>query len=411
MKILDPLKIRQDFPMYRHDSLFEGRPLVYLDNAATTFKPYSVIKEGDRYYEDITANAHRGDYSLAHEVDVAYEGARKEVAGFINADVDEVCFTSGDSMGMNEIAYGLLPLLKTGDEILLTFAEHASNVLPWYQVAKLTGAVVKFIPLDKEGRVTIDNFKSVLSNKTKIVSLASVTNVLGFLLPVKELCALAHSVGAIYVADGAQSVPHHKTDVKDLDIDFLAFSGHKMLGPTGIGVMYGKKKLLEKMNPLFFGGEMNARFDSCGYVSLSDVPLKFEAGTQNISGAMGLGKACLYIQKIGFDAIEEHELKLKKMAVEGILSNGNATIYNQNCEGGIITFNIDKVFAQDAASYLGSKGVFVRSGQHCAKILPEFLNTQATLRASLYIYNTEDDVKALIEACKHAEDFLDVFFN
>jgi cysteine desulfurase/selenocysteine lyase len=278
-------------------------------------------------------------------------------------------------------------------------------------VAKLSGAVVKYIPLDEEGRVTAEALKSVLSKKTKVVSLASVSNVLGYAVPVKELCALAHSVGALYVDDGAQSVPHRKSDVQDTDVDFLCFSGHKMLGPTGIGVMYGKKKLLEQMDPLFFGGEMNARFNSCGQVSLSDVPLKFEAGTQNIAGAMGLAKACDYLEAVGFEAIAEHERKLKKIAVEGLRKNGNADIYNADSEAGIITFNIHKVFAQDAASYLASKGVCVRSGQHCAKILPEFLKTDATVRASLYFYNDEQDVKALVEAAAHAEDFLDVFFN
>lgn len=409
--MIDINNIRKDFPMYRNDGKFENLPLHYLDNAATTFKPYSVINEIDHYYKDICANAHRGDYSLAHAVDLAFEGARNRIAEFINADPDEVCFTSGDSMGMNEVAYGLLPLLKAGDEIVLSFAEHASNVLPWFKVAKLTGAVIKYVPLTKEGRVTDENLKSVLSKKTKIVSLASVTNVLGYLLPVKELVSLAHSVGALYVADAAQSIGHQKTDVKDLDVDLLCFSGHKMLGPTGIGVLYGKREILEKMDPIFSGGEMNARFNSLEEVSLQKAPLKFEAGTQDIAGAMGLAKACDYLTSVGFDNIEEHERMLKKEAVKGLMDNGNAVIYNPDSEAGIITFNIKKVFAQDAASYLASKGVFVRSGQHCAKILPEFLKTEATVRASLYFYNDEDDIKALVEACKHAEDFLDVFFN
>ncbi|MFA6862174.1 MAG: aminotransferase class V-fold PLP-dependent enzyme [Bacilli bacterium] len=409
--MIDVKKIRQDFPMYRKDSKYGNLPLHYLDNAATSFKPYSVIKAVDHYYEDISANAHRGDYPLAHDVDVAFEGSRNIIAKFMNADPKEVCFTAGDSMGMNQVAYGLMPILKEGDEIVLSFEEHASNVLPWFKVAKLTKAVIKYVPLTKEGRITPENLKKVLSPRTKIVSLAIVSNVLGYLLPIKELVKLTHEVGALFVADAAQSIGHLKTDVKDLDVDFLCFSSHKMCGPMGLGVMYGKYDLLDKMEPVFSGGEMNARFNSCGMVSLEEPPLKFEAGTQNIPGVMGLAAACQYLEQVGFDNIDAHERHLKQMAVEGLKKNGNAVIYNPDSEAGIITFNINKVFAQDAASYLASKGVFVRSGQHCAKILPEFLNTQATVRASLYFYNDEDDIKALIEACKHAEDFLDVFFN
>ncbi|MFA6586611.1 MAG: aminotransferase class V-fold PLP-dependent enzyme [Bacilli bacterium] len=410
--MIDTKTIRKDFPMYdKHNGTFEGLPLHYLDNAATTFKPYAVIREEHRYEEDITANAHRGDYALAHEVDVSYEGARKEVASFLNADPEEICFTSGDTFGLNEIAYGLLPLLHKGDEILLSYEEHASNVLPWFRLARMTGARICYIPLDKSGRITLDAYRKSLTDHTKIVSLATVSNVMGYLLPVKEMAALAHERHALYIADGAQSVPHFATDVKDQDVDFLVFSGHKMLGPTGIGVLYGKKELLDKMQPFFLGGEMNARFNSKGEVSFADVPLRFEAGTQNISGAMGLAEACRYLKRIGFDEIGKQETKLRKMAVEGLLANGNADIYNPESDGGIVTFNIKGVFAQDAATYLGSKGVFVRSGTHCAKILPEFLDAPATVRASLYFYNDEEDIKALVDAAKHAEDFLDAFFH
>ena len=405
----DPRSIRKDFPMYADGGRYKGLPLVYLDNAATTFKPYCVIERQDDYYLHMTANAHRGDYALAHDVDVAYEGARKDVADFLNADPDEVCFTSGDTMGLNEVAFGLADTLEPGDEILLSVEEHASNVLPWFHIAKERGAVIKYIPL-VDNRITVEGMKSVLSQKTKIVSLATVSNVLGYVLDVKSLCALAHSVGALYVEDGAQSVPHMATDVKESDVDFLVFSGHKMCGPLGIGVLYGKRKLLERMNPLFSGGEMNARFSKEGKVSLVEAPLKFEAGTQNIAGAMGLAKACSYLKGIGFDNIVRHEKTLKKRAVDGLLANGNCTIYNADSESGIVTFNVNGVFAQDAASYLGSRGVFVRSGQHCAKLLPEQLSCQATVRASIYFYNTEEDIDALVEASKHAEDFLDVFF-
>ena len=408
----DPYQLRHDFPMYEeHDSKFKGLPLVYLDNSATTFKPYPVIDAVNHYYKDITANTRRGDYSLAHEADLALENARKTVAAFLNAQEEEICFTSGDTMGMNEVAYGLLPFLKEGDEILLSMEEHASNVLPWFNVAKITKAVIRYIPFDENGRLTVENFKKSLTERTKIVSLASVSNVLGYALPVKEFVALAHQKGAIYIDDAAQSVPHMKIDVKDSDVDFLAFSGHKMVGPTGTGVLYGKKEMLEKISPTFYGGEMNARFDSTGYLSLDDLPYRLEAGTQNVAGILGLAKACQYLENIGFDKIHEHELHLRRMAVEGLKKNGNAILYNEDAESGIVTFNIKDVFAQDVATYLSSKGVFVRSGQHCAKILPEYLKTQGTVRASFYLYNTEEDVKAFVKACSTAEDFLDAFFN
>lgn len=408
----DPYQLRHDFPMYEeHDSKFKGLPLVYLDNSATTFKPYPVIDAVNHYYKDITANTRRGDYSLAHEADLALENARKTVAAFLNAQEEEICFTSGDTMGMNEVAYGLLPFLKEGDEILLSMEEHASNVLPWFNVAKITKAIIRYIPFDENGRLTVESFKKSLTDRTKIVSLASVSNVLGYALPVKEFVALAHQKGAIYIDDAAQSVPHMKIDVKDSDVDFLAFSGHKMVGPTGTGVLYGKKEMLEKISPTFYGGEMNARFDSTGYLSLDDLPYRLEAGTQNVAGILGLAKACRYLENIGFDKIHEHELHLRRMAVEGLKKNGNAILYNEDADSGIVTFNIKDVFAQDVATYLSSKGVFVRSGQHCAKILPEYLKTQGTVRASFYLYNTEEDVKAFVKACSTAEDFLDAFFN
>ncbi|MCI5973584.1 MAG: cysteine desulfurase [Candidatus Methanomethylophilus alvus] len=409
--MIDTEQVRKDFPMYRNGGMYGDRPLHYLDNAATTFKPRQVIEASDRYYTDICANTKRGDYALAHDADVAYDESRETVARFINADPEEVVFTSGDTMGLNFVAYGLMPGLKKGDEIVLSWEEHASNALPWFRVAQITGASIKYVPLTEDGRITPESLKSVVNENTKVVALASISNVLGRPLPVRELARIAHSVGAVYVDDGAQSVPHSETDVRETDVDFLCFSGHKMLGPTGIGVMYGKRERLEGLEPLFYGGEMNARFDSSCSISLSDVPDRFEAGTQNMSGAMGLAEACRYIESIGFRNIRDHERKLKRMAVDGMLANGNAVLYNADSDTGIVTFNINGVFAQDAASYLGDRGVFVRSGTHCAKILPEFLKTQATVRASMYIYNDEDDVKALVEASRHAEDFLDVFFN
>lgn len=410
--IFDAKTIRKDFSRYNdHDSLYRGKPLVYLDNSATTFKPYSVLEAERGYYKDYTANTRRGDYALAHQADSAFDEARKVVAKFINASFEETCFTSGDTRGRNEVAFGRIPFLNPGDEILISPEEHASNVLPWFNVAKFTKAVIKYVPLDGKGVLTKENFKKSLSSKTKIVSLASVSNVLGRSLPVKEFAALAHEAGAIYIDDAAQSIPHRKIDVKDSDVDFLVFSGHKRCGPTGTGVLYGKKKLLEKISPTFFGGERNARFNSKGEVSLDELPYRREAGTQNVAGVIGLAKACEYLSSIGFSAIHEHELKLRKRAVEGLKANGNAILYNEDADSGIVTFNIKDVFPQDVATYLSSKGVFVRSGQHCAKILPEFLKVPGTVRASFYLYNTEEDVKALVKACKTAEDYLDAFFN
>ncbi len=312
---------------------------------------------------------------------------------------------------MNMIAYGYAKFLQSGDEILITEAEHASNVLPWFTIAKEKGCIVRYIPLTKEGRLTIENVKKAMTDKVKVIAVAQVTNVLGFIVDIKNIAKIAHESGAILVCDGAQSIPHFKVDVKDLDCDFLAFSGHKMCGPTGIGVMYGKFNLLKEMEPLMSGGGMNARFNMCGEVSLLLPPAKFEAGTQNIEGAIGLASAIKYLESIGMDNIENHEKELRKYAVSKLKQLDNVILYNENAESGIITFNIKDVFAQDAATYFNSKGICVRSGQHCAKILIDFLGTVATVRASIYFYNTFEDIDALVEACKKAGDFLDAYFN
>lgn len=408
--MIDVKKIREDFPMFENYKTMQNHRFVYLDNAATSFKPYEVIKASDDYYTSFTANSHRGDYDLAHFVDVKYEEAREEVARFINAEAKEVAFTSGASMSLNTVAYGLHNYLKEGDEILITEAEHASNVLPWFSIAKMTKAVIKYIPLTTEGRLTKENLEKVINSRTKVVSVAQVTNVLGYVVDVKELAKVAHKHGALIVVDGAQSVPHMKVDVKDLDIDFLCFSGHKMCGPTGIGVLYGKYELLMKLDPLLSGGGMNTRFETCGNVTYQIPPVKFEAGTQNIAGALGLAQACRYLSRIGMDNIEEHELRLRKRMIEGLKKLDNVILYNENADTGIVTFNIKDVFAQDAATLLNSKGVAVRSGQHCAKILMDFLKTEATIRASLYFYNDEEDVDQFIDAVSKGGNFLDAFF-
>ncbi len=409
--MIDTKKIREDFPMFKNYPTMQGKRFCYLDNAATTFKPYDVIKAGDYYYENITANSHRGDYDLAHTVDMKYEEARQEVAKFINAKPEEVVFTSGASMSLNMIAYGLSKFLNEGDEILLSEAEHASNVLPWFAVSAMKKAHVSYVPLDKEGKLTPENLEKSITSKTKIISLAHVTNVLGFTIDVKTLGAIAHKHHCYFVVDGAQSVPHMKIDVKDMDCDFMGFSGHKLCGPTGIGVMYGKYEILKEIDPLLTGGGMNSRFETCGNVTYQIPPIKFEAGTQNLAGALGLAAACKYLSNIGLDNIREHELYLRNRIINGLEKLDNVIIYNKDADSGIITFNVKGVFAQDEASLLNSKGVAVRSGQHCAKILMDFLHVNATVRASLYLYNDEEDADQFVNAIKEGGSFLDAYFN
>ncbi|MCR5078397.1 MAG: cysteine desulfurase [Bacilli bacterium] len=412
MSGFDVNKIRQDFPMLSNGIKMQGHPLVWLDNASTTLKPQCVLDAVSSYYTHRTSNSHRGDYDLCAEMDREVEKTREIAAKLIGAEPREIVFTSGDTDSLNLVAECFAKeVLKEGDEILLTEAEHASNVLPWYRLQKECGALIRFIPLSKGGRVTIDNVRASISNKTKIIALAEVTNVLGYLLPTKEIAALAHEVGAYFVVDGAQSVPHKRIDVKELDIDFLAFSGHKMCGPTGIGFLYGKYDLLKRMDPYRLGGGMNVKFDVCGTASFLEPPARFEAGTQNLEGILGLKAAIEYVSSVGFENIEKREKELKQYAVNALKKTGAVTIYNEDSEAGIVTFNVDGVFAQDAATYFNSKGIAVRSGQHCAKILNDFLSTVATIRASFYFYTTEEEIDALVEAVKTCKgEYLNAYF-
>jgi len=412
MKTFDVYKIRDDFPMFKNEVQMQGHPLVFLDNASTTFKPYAVERAVSQYYESMTSNSHRGDYDLCYNIDVKIDEARQALADFINAEKREIVFTSGTSMSINLIAYGYATkYLTKDDEILITQAEHASNVLPWFKVSELTGCKINYVPLNERGKLVPENLKKVISEKTKIVAVAHVTNVLGFIVDIKELARIAHQYGAILVCDGAQSVPHMKTDVKDLDVDFLSFSGHKMVGPTGIGVVYGKYSLLEKTNPFMTGGGMNAKFDMCGDVTYLTPPSKFEAGTLNIEGILGLRAAVDYLTSIGMDNIRQHEDALRKYAIAKLKKNDKIIIYNEDADGGIITFNVRGVFAQDEATYLNSQGIACRSGQHCAKILLDYLGEVATVRASLYFYNTREDVDAFVTALEKGGDFLDAYFS
>ena len=409
--MIDPYKLRKDFPMFRNKTQMQNHDLVFLDNASTTFKPDCVVKAVEQYLTKETSNSHRGDYDLCYHADVKVEESRKTVANFINANENEIVFTSGTSMSINLIAYGYAAkFLTANDEILITQAEHASNVLPWFKVHELTGVKIDYIPLDEDGRLSPESVKKAITNKTKIIAVAQVTNVLGFIIDVKAIAKIAHEHNILVVCDGAQSVPHMKVDVKDLDVDFLSFSGHKLCGPTGIGVLYGKYELLEKMDPLMSGGGMNAKFDMCGDVKYLNPPSKFEAGTMNIEGIYGLEAAIKYIDNIGRDNIEEYESELRKYMIEKMHEVPNIVIYNEHANAGIITFNVKGIFAQDLATYLNSKGIAVRSGQHCAKILISFLHEVATCRASIYFYTTKEDIDAFVDALKKGGDFLDAYF-
>ncbi len=407
----DVYKIREQFPMLK-DKKMQGHPLVYLDNASTTFKPQCVIDATVKYYSEETANHHRGDYDLLFNMDKKVQETRETVANFINCDAKEVVFTSGDTMALNLIAlsYGF-QFLKKGDEILLSESEHASDLLPWYEVSHLTGAVIKFIPLDKDGCLTVDNLKKIISNKTKVISVAQVSNVLGNVVDVKAFAKVAHENGAVLVVDGAQSVPHMKIDFKDSDIDFLTFSGHKMCGPTGIGCLIGKYELLEKMWPYFVGGGMNVSFNKNIEMVPYEPPMRFEAGTQNVAGILGLKAAIEFIQSIGVENIHQHDKELCEYALSKLEKCDDIIIYNKNSKNGIITFNRKGVFAQDEATLLNSKGIAIRSGQHCAKILNDYLGTVATCRMSTYLYTTKEDIDAFVDAVINGGDFLDAYFN
>lgn len=409
--MFDPYKIRKDFPMYINNIKMQGKNLVFLDNASTTFKPKEVVDACNYYNCFETSNSGRGDYDIMYNVDQHILETRKTVAKFINCDAHEVIFTANDTMSLNMIAFGFAKnILSKEDEILLSVEEHASNILPWFKLAEEIGCKINYVELDKNGRITIENVKKAITKNTKIISLACVSNVMGFKIDIKSISKIAHENGIIVVCDGAQSVPHSVTDVKDMDVDFLAFSGHKMCGPTGIGVLYAKAEYLEKMDAVFLGGGMNAEFYKDGKIDYRKAPAKFEAGTLNIEGIYGLNAAIKYLMKIGLDNIAKHESDLRAYAINKMKDVKDIIIYNESAESGIITFNIEGVFAQDLATLLNSKGIAVRSGTHCAKILPDFLHEVATVRASLYFYNTKEDIDALVDALKNGGDFLDAYF-
>lgn len=408
----DVYEVRKLFPMLNSGKLMQNNPLVFLDNSSTTFKPQMVIDAITKYYAEQSVNAHRGDYDLCYAIDQEVLKTRQTIAKFVNCEPNEVVFTSGDTMAINLIAYGYgEKYLQPGDEIIISESEHASNVLPWYRVAKNKGAIIKFIPLDEEGRVTPENLLKVISSHTKIVALAHVSNVLGYVVDIEKMAQIAHKFGAIICVDGAQSVPHFKTDFMKWDIDFLVFSAHKMCGPTGIGCVIGKHHLLEMTDPFILGGGMNENFDTSGQVSYLHAPEKFEAGTQHIAGIIGFKAAIEFIESLGIDNIQKHEVEIKKYAISELEKIDNVIIYNKNAESGIITFNLKDVFAQDEGTLLNSKGIAVRTGQHCDKLLNNFLHTPATCRASIYLYTTKEDIDALVNTLKQGGNILDAYFN
>lgn len=406
-------EIRKQFPMLDGSKTMQGHPLVFLDNASTTLKPYCVIKAIEEYYSDYTANHHRGDYDLCYKVDMKVQEVREKVAKFINSEVNEVVFTSGDTESLNLIAYGYaLDNLKKDDVILLSLEEHASNTLPWYRICELTGAKVEFVDLEDK-KITINKVKEAFNRykNIKIVSFAHVGNVLGYEIDAKSVAKVVHEHGAIFVLDGAQSVPHIKTDFKDLDVDFITFSAHKMCGPTGIGALIGKYDLLQKMSLFKTGGGMNVKFNKNMEVIPLDAPYKFEAGTLNIAGIIGFGAAIDFINSIGLDTIKEHELELARYALSRLESCKDVVIYNKDSNSGIIAFNRAGVFAQDEATLLNSKGIAVRSGQHCAKMIDEVIDTIATVRASFYLYTSKEEVDIFCDNLIKGGDILDAYFS
>ncbi|HFI0369615.1 TPA: cysteine desulfurase [Streptococcus suis] len=402
---MDLERIRKDFSIL--DQVVNDEPLVYLDNAATTQKPQQVLDVLADYYQRDNANVHRGVHTLSERATARYEAARQKVADFIQAKSSkEILFTRGTTTGLNWVAQFAKEILQPDQEVLISVQEHHSNIIPWQQACQQTGAKLRYVTL-KDGGLDMDHLRSLLSSKTKFVSLAHVSNVLGGVAPIGEIAELVHQVGAYLVVDGAQSVPHMAVNVQELDVDFYAFSGHKMLGPTGIGILYGKEELLNRMSPVEFGGEM-IDFVYEQSATWKELPWKFEAGTPNIAGAIGLGAAIDYLTEIGMDAIQAHEAELvdyvfpKLQAIPGLTIYGSQDLSKRT---GVIAFNLDDLHPHDVATALDYEGVAVRAGHHCAQPLLRYLQVPATVRASFYIYNTKADCDKLVEAIIKTKEF------
>lgn len=405
MTKIDSQKLRQDFPIL--DQMVNDEPLVYLDNAATTQKPVQVLQALETYYKTDNANVHRGVHTLAERATASYEAVRQQVADFIHASSSrEILFTRGTTTGLNWVTHFAQEILQPGDQVIISIMEHHSNIIPWQEACRKTGAKLDYVYL-KDGELDLDGLQALLSSRTRFVSLAHVSNVLGVVNPIKEIAQMVHAVGAYLVVDGAQSTPHMAIDVQDLDVDFFAFSGHKMLGPTGIGVLYGKEGLLEIMSPVEYGGEM-IDFVREQTASWKELPWKFEAGTPNIAGVIGLGAAITYLTQIGLDKVQARERDLvhylfpKLQAIPGLTIYGSQDLAKRT---GVISFNLDELHPHDVATALDYEGVAVRAGHHCAQPLIHHLGATAAARASLYIYNTKADCDKLVEALLKTKEF------
>lgn len=393
-------EIRKDFALFdTNDSI------AYLDNGATSLKPKVVIDKMNEYYANYGVNIHRGVYHLSYKATDEFDIARAKVAKFINANESEIIFVRNASEALNlcALTFGR-DYLSEGDEVIVSELEHHSSILPWQVLCKEKKANLKYVPLNEDGRITVENFKKVLSDKTKVVALTYVSNVMGYVTPIKEIIILAHEYNAYVVVDAAQAVPHMKIDVKDLDCDFLGFSGHKMMGPTGVGVLYGKKKILKTLKPLYYGGDMNEEVYKDN-VDVKDVPYRFETGTPAIAEVIGLGKAIDYIESIGFDYIHNHSMELYNYTINKLKDLDGITIYNKNPEVPIIAFNITGIHPHDAATVFDEGGVCLRAGHHCAQLLTKWLDCAGTLRGSFYVYNTKEDADKFIEKVKETIDF------
>ncbi|GAB6503892.1 cysteine desulfurase SufS [Bacillus sp. UMTAT18] len=397
-------EIRKQFPIL--DQKVNGKQLVYFDSAATSQKPIQVIETLERYYKEYNSNVHRGVHTLGTKATDAYEGAREKVRKFINAkSMEEIIFTRGTTTALNTVAasYGL-ENVKEGDEIVISYMEHHSNIIPWQQVAKKTGATLKYLPLQPDGTISLEDVRQTVTPNTKIVSIMQVSNVLGTINPVKEIGAIAHENGAIMIVDGAQSTPHMKVDVQDLNCDFYALSAHKMCGPTGIGVLYGKKELLNNMEPIEFGGEM-IDFVDLQESTWKELPWKFEAGTPIIGNAIGLGAAIDFLEEIGLHNIEKHEHELAQYALERLSEVDGVTIYGPKHRAGLVTFNIEDVHPHDVATVLDVEGIAVRAGHHCAQPLMKWLKASSTARASFYLYNTKEEIDTFVESLIKTKEY------
>ena len=400
-------EICRDFPIL--DQIVNDERLVYLDNAATSQKPKEVIDAVSNYFLRDNENVHRGVHTLAERATEQFEQTRFKVKNLINAKSErEIVYTKGTTEGLYCVAVSFgTQVVKSGDEIVVSYMEHHSNIVPWQILCEKTGAKLKYVKLTKNGELDFEDAKEKITAKTKIVSIAQASNVMGVVNPIKELAKLAHENGAYMVVDGAQSLPHMKVDVQDLDVDFLAFSGHKMLGPTGIGILFGKMELLERMSPLEYGGEM-IDFVELDHSTFKEVPWKFEGGTQNIAGVIGLGAAIDYLQDVGYEEIEKKEHELVEYVLPKLLQIDGLTVYGPkepDKHTGVISFNLDGIHPHDVATALDMEGVAVRAGHHCAQPLMKYLKIPATVRASFYFYNTKADADQLIEAILATKEF------